>query len=391
MKHLILPLLLCISLTAFTQGVAVQNTQVPLETLYQKALTKISAYQFEDALKLLSQCYIRDQYNITFINQIAYCHAQQGRYPDAKLYYKETLKVDSVNVTAMSSLGRLYEQERNYKTSLPYYQQLVQLDSTNSYYHKRLAYNYSKLGDMFSGINAFLKAYEFNPRDIEVIEQLSDVYLRTQNYEFAKEMLQKGLYTDPNNIKLLYVKARLHKHDSEHEGVIETVTQAMSQGDTSNYYQMILGVAYLYLDSLNQSVFHLQELVNREKDTEHTHHYLGVAYHKMDSLERSAEHFELAIEKGISSKIDMYYADLGSIAEEQKKYKKAIAYYEKAYSYDPKDEYLFHLGHNYDLYYKDKKIALRYYQQYVDSVDQKYRKYATDRIERLKELIHFQR
>ncbi len=391
MKHLILPLLFCIYGTTFSQGTSVREAQVPLETLYQQALTKISAYQFEEALKLLSRCYIRDQYNVIYINQIAYCHGQQGRYPDAKLYYKEALKLDSINVTAISSLGRLYEQERNYKTSLPYYQQLVQLDSLNSFYHKRLAYNYSKLGDMFSGVNAFLKAHEINPRDIEVIEQLSDVYLRTQNYEFAKEMLQKGLYTDPNNIKLLYIKARLHKIDSEHEGVIETVTQAMSQGDTSNYYQMILGVAYLYLDSLDQSVFHLQELVKREKDTEHTHHYLGVAYHKMDSLDRSVEHFEIAIEKGISSKIDMYYADLGSIAETRNEYKTAIAHYEKAYSYDAKSEYLFHIGHNYDLYYKDKKIALRYYQQYADSGDGKYKQYTLDRIEALKELMHFQR
>ena len=122
----------------FRKVLQCEQCKFPLETLYQQALTKISAYQFEDALKLLSRCYIRDQYNVTYINQIAYCHGQQGRYPDAKLYYKEALKLDSVNVTAISSLGRLYEQERNYKTSLPYYQQLVQLDSTNSFYHKTI-------------------------------------------------------------------------------------------------------------------------------------------------------------------------------------------------------------------------------------------------------------
>lgn len=391
MKYLILLLFISIANTTFAQSSLANETQVPTETLYQEALTKIAAYQFEEALKLLSRCHIRNQKNITYINQIAYCHAQQGRYPDAKLYYKQTLKLDSVNVTAISSLGRLYEQERNYKTSLPYYQQLVALDSMNSYYHKRLAYNYSKLGDMFAGINAFLKAHQINPRDIEVVEQLSDVYLRTQNFEFAKEMLKKGLYIDPNNIKLLYIKARLHKYDSEHEGVVEAVTQAMSQGDTSSYYQMILGVAYLYLDSLDQTIFHLQDIVKREKDTEHTHHYLGVAYHKLNDLDRSVEHFEKAIEKGISSKIDIYYADLGSIAEEQKDYKAAIAHYEKAYSYDPKQEYLFHIGHNYDLYYKDKKTALRYYEKYLESGDTKYKTYTADRIEKLKELIHFRK
>ena len=110
----------------------------------------------------------------------------------------------------------------------------------------------------------------------------------------------------------------------------------------------------------------------------------------MDSLERSIEHFETAIEKGISEKVDIYYSDLGSIYEEQKDYKSAIQHYEKAYEYSSTAETLFFLARNHDLYYKDKKMAMRYYQKYWNSGDLKYRKYTEERMERLKEVIHFQ-
>lgn len=374
--------------TLFSQ--ASENIQTPTAEIYQEALEAISVFQFEEALKHLSECYIRDQQNTHYINQIAYCHAQQGRYPDAKLYYQNTLKIDETNITALSSLGSLFQRERNYGKALPYFQELIRLDSTNSYYHKQIAYLYSKTGDMFTGIRSFLKAHQLNPRDIETINQLSDIYLKTDNLEYAEEMIQKGSNTDPNNIKILQNKARLHKRKSEHAGVIEAVNKTMMLGDTTDYYQMIVGVAYLYLDSLDQATFHLNELVKREKDTEHTHHYLGIAFQKMDSLERSIEHFETAIEKGISERIEVYYSDLGSIYETQKDYKSAIQHYEKAYEYSSSAEMLFFLARNHDLYYKDKKMAMRYYQKYWDSGDLKYRKYTEDRIGKLKEVIHFQ-
>jgi len=390
MKFYILPIIFLIFNSTTLISQASENTQTPTIEIYQEALEAISVFQFEEALKLLSECYIRDQQNIHYINQIAYCHSQQGRYPDAKLYYQEALKIDSANITALSSLGNIFELERNYNKALSYFQELIRLDSTNSYYHKQAAYLYARTGDMFTGVSAFLKAHQLNPRDIEVIDQLSNIYLKTDNLEYAEEMIRKGLNTDPNNIKMLQNKARFHKKKSEHEGVVEAVNKTMMLGDTSDYYQMIVGVAYLYLDSLEQATFHLKELVRREKDTEHTHHYLGVAYHKMDSLERSIEHFELAIKKGISEKIDLYYADLGSIYEEQKDYKSAIQYYEKAYEHSTEAELLFFLARNHDFYYKDKKMAMRYYQKYYDSGDLKYRKYTEDRMERLKEVIHFQ-
>ncbi|MEN0048388.1 MAG: tetratricopeptide repeat protein [Bacteroidota bacterium] len=367
-----------------------QANPSPEERIYREALEHIAIYQFEEALKLLSECYIKDQDNVSYINKIAYCHTQQGRYPDAKLYYKNALKIDSTNITALSSLGSLLQREHNYSQALTYVQKLIQLDSTNSYYYKQAAYLYSKTGDMFTGIRSFLKAHQLNPRDIETINQLSNIYLKTDNLEYAEEMIRKGLHTDPNNIKILQNKARLHKRKSEHEGVIEAVGRTMILGDTTDYYQMIVGVAYLYLDSLDQTIFHLNELIKREKDSEHTHHYLGIAYHKMDSLERSIEHFETAIQKGISEKIDIYYSDLGSIYEEQKDYKAAIQHYEKAYEYSAAAETLFFLARNHDLYYKDKKMAMRYYQKYWNTGDLKYRKYTKERIERLKEVIHFQ-
>ena len=386
LRHLILVLLFNWSMMAFGQ----QDSMPDLRQQLNQATELMNAFQFDKAQELLSECYIREPNNILYLNKIAYCNLQLGRYRDAKIFYKETLKLDSINTTALSSLGNIYERENNYKEAQQYYQQLIEIDSTNSYYFKRNGFMALRLNKVLGAIGFFLKAHELNESDIEVIDQLCSIYLALEELDYADQMLRKGLNLDPNNLKLIYNKARLHQKKKEHATVVETIERAMVQGDTSNYYQMMLGVAYLHIDSLDQAVFHLEEIIKREKDSEHTHHYLALAYRQKGEEDKSVVHLEKAIEKAISPKITVYHGDMASISEEQGHYKTAIKHFEAAHRYSGEDIYLFHLARNHDLYYKDKKMALRLYKKYLNSKDDKYRAYTEERITQLKEIIHFQ-
>lgn len=173
----------------------------------------ISAYQFDKALDLLSECYIKDPQNTDYLLKIAYCHSQSGRYPDAKLFYEETIKIDSLNLTAINT---------------------------------------------------------------------------------------------------------------------------------------------------------------------------------KEELDKAEEHFKIAIEKGVSPQMGEFHAGLAALLEEKNQLREAIRYYEKAIEYGADAETIFHLARNCDLYYKDKNIALRHYQKYLKTKDNKYREYTARRLKQLKEIIHFQ-
>lgn len=360
-----------------------------LQQRFQQAQQLIAAYQFDKAQQLLSECYVKDPQNVDYLLRIAYCHSQLGRYPDAKMFYGEVLKVDSSNAVALSSLGGLYEQEYNYRKARDYFETLIAIDSTNSFYHKRNGYLALRLGDALGGLSAFLKAHQLNEADIETISQLASIYLAMEALDYAEQMLEKGRRIDPRNIKLLQAKARLHSKRKEHPAVVDAIENTMAQGDTSEYYQMMLGVAYLQIDSVERALFHLQDIVRRREDTEHTHHYLGLAYRTLGALDKAAEHFDKAVKKGISEKMGVYYSGLAGVYEEKGALKEAIRYYEEALRYEKQPETIFYLARNCDQYYKDKKIALRYYQQYLDSGDGKYREYTEQRIQQLREYLHF--
>lgn len=367
----------------------VQIDSATLQQKYEQALERINAYQFDKALELLSTCYIEDPGNVEYLTRMAYCQFQLGRYPDAKLFYNQVLKQDSTHTPSISSLGSIYERENNYREALRYYVYWASIDSTNSYAFKRCGYSALRSGLGMEAILYFLQAHGLNPSDIEIIDQLSSLYLASEQLEYAEAILQKGLNIDPNNIRLLQNKSRIFNKRKDYPTVVSAIEKTMALGDTSEYYQMMIGVAYLHLDSLDKAIMNLEHIVQREEDTEHTHHYLGLAYRKKGDFAKSVAHYEKAIAKGISPKIDTYYADLGAIAETQGDFRKAIAHYQKAFEYNPKNEYIFFIARNNDLAFKDKRMALRYYEQYLATKDEAFKEYAEQRIVQLKEIMHF--
>ncbi len=361
-----------------------------VQARYAQALDYINAWQFDRALELLSTCYRAEPKNREYLTRLAYCHFQLGRYPDAKLFYHAVLKQDSTDTQAISSLGTIFERENNHREALRYYVYWASIDTTNSYAFKRCGYASLRTGQGTEAILYFLQAHGLNPADMETIDQLSSLYIAADQTDYAEQVLRKGLNMDPDNIRLLQNKARLFNKKRDYPTVIQSIEKTMAQGDTSEYYQMMAAVAYLQLDSLTPAIGHLEAIVKRLEDTEHTHHYLGLAYRKKGNIAKSIEHFEQALQRGISGKVHIYHADLGAIHEEKGDYRRAIVHYQKAREYEPKAEYLFFLARNHDLAYKDKRIALKQYEQYLATKDEKYRKYAEDRIQQLKETIHFQ-
>lgn len=66
---------------------------------------------------------------------------------------------------------------------------------------------------------------------------------------------------------------------------------------------------------------------------------------------------------GISEKMGLYHADLGKILEKDYQYKAALEQYQEAYAFTNDPEHLFFMARTSDLYYKDKRIAQKYYKK----------------------------
>jgi tetratricopeptide (TPR) repeat protein len=289
---------------------------------------------------------------------------------------------------AISNLGYLYEKELNYAAAQEYYRELIQIDSTNSYYYRLNGFNSIKTKQPLQAMAYFNQAHNLNEKDLVVINELANLYTQMESLEYAEMMVDRGLELSENNIQLLYTAARIQHKQKSYENVTTLLEKTQAQEDSNAYYQMILGVAYLQLDSLDKGIYQLKRLVSLSKDSEHTHHYLSIAYDEKGDVEKSMTHLEKAIELAISQKTSTYYEELAVHYDRKKEYKKALDLYEEAYAHSKKPIYLFYIARNTDLFYKDKAMAVRQYKRYLATGDKKHQDYSRKRVAQLNEVIH---
>ncbi len=367
---------------------AQETIVLDIEEQYRKGVALMNANQYAKALDYIFECQRSDAKNLDYQNRLGYCYFQMGNFLEAKYSFQATLKLDSTNITALSNLAAISERELNYRKAKAYYSELIELDSTNSYYHRQQALVAQKQSDIASAAIHFSKAHRLNERDLATINDLAVIYLELKAPEYARQVIDKGIAIDSNNIRVRYTNARVCNAFDDYAGVVGAIQGAMIQGDSTPYFQMMVGAAYLKMDSINRAIYHFTRLIDREKDSEHTHHYLALAYEVKEEIEKSTFHFGEAIKKGISKKVPRYHQDLAELYERKKQYGKAYEHYRAAHNYAPQNELLFLIAINADRYFKDKSIALRYYQKYASSRDEKYSTYARQRIDELIELLH---
>lgn len=369
----------------FANGQAV----IDINEQYKLGNEALNNFQYQKALDHFYECHRVDMNNKSYLQKVAYCYMKLGDYGEAKFSYNSLLKKDSTNVNAWSNLGSIYEKELNYSKASECYQELLAIDSTNSYYFRQNAMMALRMKNPLLAVVHFSKAYELNPKDVIVINQLGSLMLRFDQPDEAQEIIQRGLRFAPNNFKLLYTKADILHRKKDYENLVETISHTMSLGDTVQFYQKMLGAAYLHLEEYDSCIYHLDRIVERGEESDLTYYQLAIAHRSKGDLDKGAESYQLAIKKGISENVGTYYKNMALIFDEQKKYKDAIAAWKKAIEYSPKEHvYLFHLAQDCDKYYRDKKIARRYYRKYYDTKHQKYREYVRERIQYLNGLIH---
>ena len=355
----------------------------------------INNYQYQKAIQKLDtdSCLKGDKSNY-YRAKLAYAYKATGNYKNARSNYKKILTKDSTHTQALFHLADIYRKENNDENAVNYYQKLVEADSTNSYYRKILGDFYWNQQNIKGAAMHYLKAYELNDKNVEIIYKLSKLFFKIKLYQRSEELVDDGLKINPKNIKLLKQKANLAYTQKSYKKVIGIVNAVDSiVAKPSNYLVKLKAISLYHTHQFKPAIQLFSKLINRYEDTEILHYYLGMAYKKMDDLNKSQYHFEKAIDEGMSNNLASYFTNLGVVFEEQGNLKEAIKVYKLAYEESNDKVLLYRLAKNYDTYYADKKIALRYYEKYLeqegDATSKEYTEYAKRRISTIKKEIHF--
>jgi len=317
------------------------------------------------------------------------CYHRLGQWRQAKVTIEGYLKQDTFHTGGNIALASIYDQEFNMPKAIKHYRRLVKSDDQNPTFLKNLAQAHVKANLLRLADELFWQARMLNPQDISILLSLTDLAFRDKNWLLADSLTNLGMQLDSSNFQLILAKARCKYTVKNYLESVHFLKKAKGWIDLNPYYQKMLGYGLLQIDSLDESIHVLENLLYQE-ESEHTHFYLALAYQKKSNSERSIHHYEKAIEKGISGNIGKYYAGLARQFKRENKLKDAIIAYGEAWDYVGNPSHLFQKAQLSEQYYKDKSIALAEYRKCIKykSLRTDELAFAADRIRLLKEYLH---
>ena len=324
--------------------------------------------QYSQALILLEKLNIGDSTQLEILQKQALCNFKLGRLSQSKKLYYSALQNNLTSSEILLQIAIIGEKENNYLEAFKSYQKLNQLDSTNTFYWKELARISSRMERSKDAISYLKKAISLDGNDTESIASLANLYLNIPQDDLAKPLINKGFQLDSSSIKIRYLRSRLFYRNSDFKAVRKDILYVMSLGDSTAYYQRLLGTAYYYLDSIPQAIATFKRLLRIGEDTENVRAGLAFALLKstennQDILHEAKQNFNDAINLGTSDRISDYEMGIADVYDKNGDTELAIRKLQRIINYRPKA--VFRLAEIYEKKKNDKEMALIFYQEYT--------------------------
>lgn len=363
-------------------------------------------YQFDFAKTELEEALRLSPDSPEILYSLGSCYKSLDRPDDAESAFQKSFILNPGNVNAAVDLCTIFMMQNKYDSAAVVYNKLLENDTTNSYFYKQLGSCYVKIDSVSDAIHNYEKSLNYNPKDAGTFARLAQIFYKQGMLDTAAVIIERGLLVQRMNPDLNKLAAEIYFKNNNYFGAIKHYLNVVITGDSTAPVYQKLGLSY-YLAATSGSYPNEQEknrkleeginALNKafEKDSTQalTQFYLGITYKELSQYEKAIEHLNTAVKLVFPDYLDDIYTHLGISYELNNNYILAIENFQKALKENPlRSNIIYYLAALYDKFYSDKSVALTYYRKFLkeaESPDEKLKSYAEERIEKLKEEIHF--
>lgn len=298
-------------------------------------------------------------------------YRKEKQYRKAIKTFEEIKAVDAENLLVQYQLGRLYLLTKQPEKSKETFQNLIAKDSQNANYSYQLGLAYAMLKKRNLKINSFLDAYEKDDAHIKSIHQLAVAFTLLRDQDSASIFINRGLKVNPNHIPLNKMQAnKLYREERYLDG-IKVLEKIDSLQPFELFTQKMLGRNWLKLKNYEEAKKYFRKAKKIDRQDYKIYTYLGQIALEQKELRTAYFNFLQATYVG-KEKRDQEYYGLGQVHLEKEETKEAIKMFEKAFRENSKNyKALFQVASKSDDFYKNKKIAYKHYQKYIDRFEKK--------------------
>ena len=293
------------------------------------------------------------------------------KYKKAIIVFEDITKSDSENLLVKYRIGRLYLLTNKPQKAKTIFQELIEKDADNANYSYQLGLAYAMLKKRDLKINSFLDAYKKDDEHIKAIYQLAMSYILLRDRDSANIFIERGLVVDINHVPLNKMKANKLYRDKRYLDGIKILEKVDSLKPNVKFTQKMLGRSWYKLKNFEEAKKYFKRAKKIDKSDYKSYTYLGQIALEEKDLRTAKMEFMLATFIGKDKRDEEYYG-LGQAHLESKETKPAIRMFTKAYQENKNNhKALYQMATLSQIFYKDKKIAYKHFDNYVDRFQEK--------------------
>ncbi|MCY1539093.1 Tetratricopeptide repeat protein [compost metagenome] len=195
---------------------------------------------------------------------------------------------------------------------------------------------------------------------------MADAYRKLKKYEPAYEVLTTAIAADTGNLILQRARLPVAIQLKRYKEVILTGEKLLNDGLDPAVIRDV-AMAFFHLKKYPDAIRYFQQLESIASQSESSLYYTSLSYRHLNNYKASAEYAKRTIEESISPNVSSYYLLLGGIYESSEQFLTAIGAYKKGLTFSPNASIYYRLGLIYDLKLNQKKTAISFYRQYLNS------------------------
>lgn len=325
-----------------------------------------------NAMKSLENSITMDSTNCKYLVEYAELQAELGNHYKALQFYQKAVDHSKDDLNLKFKLGKAYMNIDNYPKAFEVFSAIQMKDSTNLVYNKQLGLAAMKMGKTDLAMEMFESVLERNTHDLSAYMNLILLYLKKKDAVQIVRSADRALYFFPDNPAILLREANALYSIKEYEEARPPFEHHLAQNEPAFDLLENYGITLYFLneDTIARKI--MEQCFKMDPANQFVNYYLGLICKRLADLPRSVEYLNMAIAASQPAYLTEMYHHLGQVFGLQREFKKSIEALQEAYKCNPlRTEILVEIATTYEESDINKKLALNYYQKYLQEAGDK--------------------
>lgn len=190
--------------------------------------------QFQKAIENYIEYLNYDGESVEVLTYLGDCHESLKEFDQAFQYYSDAIKLDDLYADAHFGMANVKYQQNNFNEALMFIGKAIKIDDLNAEYHYLLGSIYSELKKENLACNAYQKAYNIEPSEIDFVIAYNESLVKTERYIEARDILLNYLNNNKRDAQVYYRLAGCFLWLNDNEKAIDALENGLRL-NSANY------------------------------------------------------------------------------------------------------------------------------------------------------------